>query len=147
MKTNICTIGFSKKNLRKFVELLESNNVEKLVDIRLNNTSQLAGYSKKDDLEYVMELRKIEYVHEPILAPTEDILKDYKNKKISWEDYEKRYKNLLKERKVEEIINGIIGNKVICLLCSEEKPHHCHRRLLAEYIDQHLGDVIIVHLT
>jgi uncharacterized protein (DUF488 family) len=146
MTIDLCTIGFSKKNLRRFVQLLESNKVEKLVDTRLNNTSQLAGYSKKDDLEYVMELKGIEYVHEPILAPTEDILKAYKNKKIAWEEYEKRYIDLLVERKIEEEINKIIGNKTICLLCSEHKPHYCHRRLLAEYINNHHGDIRIAHL-
>jgi uncharacterized protein (DUF488 family) len=147
MTTDLCTIGFSQKNLRKFVELLEHNNVSKLVDTRLNNTSQLSGYSKKDDLEYVMELRNIEYVHEPLLAPTEDILKAYKKKEINWETYEKRYIDLLKERNIKEIIDEIIGNKTICLLCSEHKPHQCHRRLLAEYINIYRKDVNIIHLT
>lgn len=147
MTSNLCTIGFSKKNLRKFIELLESNNVEKLVDTRLNNTSQLSGYSKKDDLEYVMELRNIEYVHEPILAPTDDILKSYKKKEITWETYEKRYIDLLIERNIKDKIGEIVGNKTICLLCSEHKPHHCHRRLLAEYINKYCQEVNIIHLT
>ncbi|QTC41323.1 DUF488 domain-containing protein [Bacillus sp. V3] len=147
MTSNLCTIGFSKKNLRQFVELLESNNVDKLVDTRLNNTSQLSGYSKKDDLEYVMELRNIEYVHEPILAPTDDILKAYKKKEITWETYEKRYIDLLIERNIKDKIDEIIGNKTICLLCSEHKPHHCHRRLLAEFINEYSKDINIIHLT
>jgi uncharacterized protein (DUF488 family) len=143
----IYTIGFTQKNLRRFVTLLEENTVEKLVDTRINNSSQLAGYSKKDDLEYIMELRNIEYVHLPNLAPTQELLKDYKNKKISWEAYEKEYIQLLKQRKIEDSINEIVDGKRICFLCSEHQPHHCHRRLLAEYIKQHHRDTGIIHLT
>ncbi|WP_419883967.1 DUF488 family protein [Peribacillus sp. B-H-3] len=144
--SKVCTIGFSKKNLRQFVNLLKVNDVQRLVDTRLNNTSQLAGYSKKDDLEYVMELHNIDYIHEPSLAPTQDILKDYKKKQISWEKYEKEYIKLLKKRKIEERIDEIFGNKTICLLCSEHEPHHCHRRLLAEYLKEHRRDISIAHL-
>lgn len=147
MTIDLCTIGFSQKNLRKFVNLLESNGVVKLVDTRLNNTSQLSGYSKKEDLEYIMELRNIEYVHEPILAPTDDILKAYKKKEITWDTYEKRYLELLNERNIQEKIDEIVDNKTICLLCSEHKPHNCHRRLLAEYISNYRKDVKIIHLT
>lgn len=147
MTINLYTIGFSKKNLRKFVDLLESNNVEKLVDTRLNNTSQLAGYSKKDDLEYVMELRNIEYVHEMILAPNDAILKAFKNKEINWEVYKKKYTELLNERMIIEQMDSIISGKTICLLCSEHKPDHCHRRVLAEYINENYGDINIIHLT
>lgn len=148
MTIDLCTIGFSSKNLRRFVELLESNNVQKLVDIRLHNTSQLAGYSKKDDLEFVMELRGIEYIHEPLLAPTEELFKAYKNKKITWEEFKEQYIQLLKDRRIEDEIDKIMGNKTVCLLCSEHKPHTCHRSFLAEYINKHHdGDVRIVHLT
>jgi uncharacterized protein (DUF488 family) len=150
MSNTICTIGFSKKNLRRFVSLLQDNKVTKLIDTRLNNTSQLAGYSKKEDLEYILELHKIKYIHDSLLAPTKDILKDYKQKLITWEDYEKRYINLLKNRNIEGKIEEIIGydNDTICLLCSEDKPHHCHRRLLAEFIKQHHNktNIQIVHL-
>ncbi|WP_442599823.1 DUF488 domain-containing protein [Neobacillus sp. D3-1R] len=147
MTTDLCTIGFSSKNLRRFVELLEENNVQKLVDIRLHNTSQLAGYSKKDDLEYVMELRGIEYIHEPLLAPTEEIFKAYKKKEINWEEFKEQYIDLLKERKIEEKIDDLMGSKTVCLLCSEHKPHTCHRSFLAEYINEHLhSDLRVVHL-
>jgi len=147
MSIDVCTIGFSKKNLRQFINLLQEGKVERLVDTRLNNTSQLAGYSKKDDLDYIMQLHNIEYIHEPSLAPTEDILKGYKKKEISWKEYEKGYIELLKKRKIESVIDEIVGNKTICLLCSEHQPHHCHRRLLAEYMREHRRNINIMHLT
>lgn len=94
----IYTIGFSKKNLKEFITRLKNAGVKKVIDVRLNNTSQLAGYAKKEDLEYVLGLVGIDYEHHPELAPTEDLLKSYKSKKITWQEYEKIYKNLLIQR-------------------------------------------------
>lgn len=139
------TIGFSKKTLRDFIQRLQKNRVKKLIDVRLNNTSQLAGYAKKEDLEYVLELVGIKYEHYPQLAPTERILKDFKNKRITWDEYEKLFMELLKMREPhEDFINGQKGN--ICLLCSEDKPNECHRRLIAEYFLEKQGDFLIKHL-
>ena len=129
MKTEICTIGFTNKTLKKFVGLLKKANVNRLVDTRLNNTSQLAGFAKKDDLHYVMDLVGITYTHDLMLAPTEDILKGYKSKQMSWNEYEKSYTELLSARKIEHRINEILADEVTCFLCSEEKPHYCHRRV------------------
>jgi len=142
----ICTIGFSKKSLRDFVGKLRDAGVEKLVDVRLNNTSQLAGYAKKQDLEYVLELVGIQYEHLPELAPTEKLLKDYKGKKVSWDEYEATFNNLLGERNPFELLNLDQGPEVICLLCSEDKPRNCHRRLVAEYIQSNKEGVEIMHL-
>lgn len=108
----IYTIGFSKKSLRHFIELLKVSNVTNLVDIRLNNTSQLAGYAKKDDLEYILELVGIEYKHDPSLAPDEDLLEAYKKKRIAWEQYEDRYFQILAERKIQTKIDEIIGTGI-----------------------------------
>lgn len=140
------TIGFSKKSLKQFVELLQKSKVTRLVDTRLNNTSQLSGYSKKDDLSYVMNLVEIEYVHEVSLAPTADILNAYKKKEMNWEDYEKRYLDLLQKRRIDTQIDEILKEETVCFLCSEQKPHHCHRRLLAEYVGEIKGNVHVVHL-
>ena len=141
----ICTIGFSKKSLREFINRLKKNNIKTVIDIRLNNTSQLAGYAKKDDLLFVLELVGIGYEHHPELAPTEIVLKDYKNKKISWQEYEEQFLELLRKRKPQ--INIIENNDSnICLLCSEDKPVCCHRRLVAEYYQAKLGNVVINHL-
>jgi uncharacterized protein (DUF488 family) len=146
MKTNLCTIGFSKKPLRKFVGLLQQADVTRLIDTRLNNTSQLSGYAKKADLEFIMNLVGIGYVHDQSLAPTDDILKAYKKKEMSWDEYEKRYIDLLSKRKVENRIDEILEDEVTCFLCSEDKPHNCHRRLLAEYLREHKQNIGIVHL-
>jgi uncharacterized protein (DUF488 family) len=99
----VCTIGFSKKNLRELISKLKDAGVEKVMDIRLNNTSQLAGYAKKQDLEYVLDLVGIDYEHYPELAPTEELLKDYKGKKVSWDEYEKAFNAILDQRKPMDI--------------------------------------------
>lgn len=146
MANQICTIGFSKKSLKYFVNLLQKNKVTKLVDTRLNNTSQLSGFAKKDDLHYVMNLIGIQYEHDLTLAPTANILEDYKKKRIDWPEYEKKYLDLLYSRKTELKIDEIIGDSTPCFLCSEDKPHHCHRRLLVEYLKQYNKEIEIVHL-
>lgn len=147
MSEIICTIGFARKSLRTFVKLLKDAKVTKLIDTRLNNTSQLAGFAKKDDLAYILELVGIKYVHDPSLAPTDSILKGYKKKEITWSQYEELYLQLLKERNILKKVTDQMSDEVVCFLCSEDKPKHCHRRLLAEYIQQNcLQDASINHL-
>lgn len=142
----IYTIGFTKKTARQFFEMLRASGAKRVVDIRLHNVSQLAGFAKRDDLAYFLRvICRMEYVHEPRLAPTEEILDAYKKKKGDWKVYEREFVPLLQERKIEEIISKeIIADGV--LLCSEETPEHCHRRLVAEYLRDQWGDVEIVHL-
>ena len=143
----IYTIGFSKKSLREFVKLLKNSQIEKLIDIRLNNTSQLSGYAKKDDLAYIMELINIEYVHDISLAPDNKLLSDYKKNLVDWGDYKTRYLNILEERNIKDSINELTNNKTVCLLCSEHKPNKCHRSLLASFIKNNLNeDLDIIHL-
>lgn len=146
MDYNTFTIGFAKKSLPRFVELLKQAKVTRLVDTRLHNTSQLSGYAKKGDLEYVMELVGISYNHDLSLAPTDDILKAFKKKEISWTEYERRYIDLLEKRRVEKSIDEIFAGEITCFLCSEDKPHHCHRRLLADYLKQYKSDISVYHL-
>ena len=140
------TIGFTKKTARRFFELLTSSGAERVVDVRLNNVSQLAGFAKKDDLAYFLkEICGIDYVHLPQLSPTQEMLDDYKKQKGDWGTYEQRFITLMKERRIE----ATVPKEVLaqgCLLCSEDKPHHCHRRLVAEYLKQHWGDVDVAHL-
>ena len=144
----LSTIGFTKKSARRFFDLLSQSGTRRIVDVRLNNGSQLAGFAKKDDLAYFLgELCGMEYVHLPALAPTKEMLDDYKKKKRrgDWKTYEDRFIALMRERRIEETIpQEIIADG--CLLCSEDKPHHCHRRLVAEYLRQHWGNVEIAHL-
>ena len=142
----LSTIGFTKKSARRFFDLLRQSGTKRIVDVRLNNESQLAGFAKKDDLEYFLgALCGMEYVHLPTLAPTKEMLDDYKKRRGDWKTYEDRFIALMHERRIEETIpQEIIADG--CLLCSEDKPHHCHRRLVAEYLKQHWGNVEIGHL-
>lgn len=140
------TIGFTKKSAETFFETLRKSGAKRVVDVRLNNVSQLAGFTKKQDLVYFLkEICGMEYVHLPDLAPTQDMLDDYKKRRGTWEAYEQRFLDLMRQRRIEEMVSKeIVADG--CLLCSEEKPHHCHRRLVAEYLKQHWGDVEIKHL-
>jgi uncharacterized protein (DUF488 family) len=141
------TLGFTKKSAETFFTLLKDHRVQRLVDVRLNNVSQLAGFTKKDDLRYFTQaICGIDYVHVPELAPTADILDRYrKQKKTNWQLFESQFLELIRRRRIEktlprELLDG--G----CLLCGEETPDHCHRRLIAEYLRKHWGDVEIEHI-
>ena len=141
------TIGFTKKTARQFFDLLKASGAKRLVDIRLNNVSQLAGFAKKDDLAYfVRELCGMEYIHIPELAPTQEILDEFKKRKGDWGVYERQFIALMKQRNVETLFDSeVIADG--CLLCSEDVPTHCHRRLVAEYFQQAWKNVDIIHLT
>lgn len=142
----ILTIGFTKKTAEHFFKTLKDAGVRQVFDVRLNNVSQLAGFAKKDDLRYFLKrICRIKYLHEPMLAPTKEMLDEYKKKGGSWDDYERKFVNLMSERCIEKKLNRR-KLKDVCLLCSEKKPHHCHRRLVAEYLREHWGEVEIEHL-
>lgn len=142
----VFTIGFTQKTAEQFFSNLKEAGVRRVVDVRLNNTSQLAGFSKRDDLIFFLqELAGIEYVHLPDLAPTKDILDVYKKHKGSWEVYEQEFLALMEKRRIDESIARDIIDQG-CLLCSEHKPHHCHRRLVTDYLARKWGDVETTHL-
>jgi uncharacterized protein (DUF488 family) len=140
------TIGFTKKTAQRFFQLLRASGAKRVVDVRLNNVSQLAGFAKKDDLAFFLkEICAMEYVHVPTLAPTQEMLDEYKKQRGDWKTYEDRFLALMRQRRIEETLpRDVVADG--CLLCSEDKPHYCHRRLVAEYLKQHWGDVDIVHL-
>lgn len=140
------TIGSTKKSAREFFETLKENGVKTLFDIRLNNMSQLAGFTKKNDLEYFLkEICNIKYIYLDILAPTKDIMDDYKNKKIDREEFKRRYIELIESRKVLEKINkNLLDNA--CLLCSGAKAEDCHRSLASEYIAENYEGINVIHL-
>ena len=145
-KIQLFTIGFTKKNAKTFFTKLKKANVKRILDIRLNNVSQLAGFAKRDDLEYFLrELCDCEYVHVPLLAPTKEILDGYKNKKLSWSEYEKRFNDLIITRKAHTLVTSSELQNA-CLLCSEPTPDRCHRRLVAEYLRHHFDNIEINHL-
>lgn len=143
---NIYTIGFTKKSAEKFFGLLRDAGVTNLVDVRLNNVSQLAGFAKRDDLRYFLrQIIGVEYSHRVELAPTQEMLDLYKKHKAPWSAYERQFLNLIESRRVEETVpQPLLSNAV--LLCSEDEPHHCHRRLVAEYLSRHWSNVAIHHL-
>ena len=139
------TIGFTKTSAEGFFSRLLEAKVKKLVDVRLNNVSQLAGFAKKNDLRYFAKtICGIGYEHRPELAPTQDILDDYKKSKGAWSVYEEKFLSLMSQRRIESLERTQLDGG--CLLCSEDKPHHCHRRLVAEYLRAKWGDVEIIHL-
>jgi len=142
----VMTIGFTKKSAEGFFETLRNSGARRVVDVRLNNVSQLAGFAKKQDLAYFLEkISGMGYVHLPVLAPTQEMLDAYRKTRGGWEAYEQRFMVLMKERRIEERISReVLADG--CLLCSEDKPQHCHRRLVADYLKQHWGDVDIRHL-
>jgi len=143
---NLYTIGFTKKSAEHFFTGLTSAGVKRLIDVRLNNTSQLAGFSKRDDLRYFLKsIGAIDYLHLPELAPTQDLLDAYKKNKGDWSIYESEFRHLLDERAIESSLQRDAFENA-CLLCSEEKPLHCHRRLVAEYLQEKWGGIDIVHL-
>jgi uncharacterized protein (DUF488 family) len=142
----IFTIGFTKKSAREFFEKLRRPGLARLVDVRLNNVSQLAGFSKRDDLQFFCEaILSIGYLHAPELAPTQPMLDDYKKNHGDWLVYEEKFNRLMTERKVE----ATVAQDVIdggCLLCSEPTPENCHRRLVAEYLQSKWGGIEIEHI-
>ena len=142
----LSTIGFTKKSAENFFETLRKSGAKRVVDVRLNNVSQLAGFAKKQDLAYFLQkICGMEYVHLPLLAPTQEMLDEYKKQRGSWDAYEQRFLDLMKERQIEENISReVLADG--CLLCSEDQPHHCHRRLVAEYLRQYWRDVEIHHI-
>ena len=139
------TIGFTKTTAQSFFERLKKTNIKTIIDVRLNNISQLAGFAKRDDLEYfAKEICSIDYKHFIELAPTKEMLDSYKKQKGSWKIYENSFYHLMKERKIEQINRDILDNS--CLLCSEHSPHFCHRRLVVEYLKNHWLDLEVIHL-
>ena len=143
----IYTIGFTGKTAAEFFGALRQAGIARLIDVRLNNASQLAGFTKRADLAFFLrELCNADYIHQPLLAPSKELLTAFRKKQISWEEYEPRFRALLAERKAEDAIDRGIFSVPAVLLCSEPTPEHCHRRLVAEYLREKWGDVDIVHL-
>lgn len=142
----IFTIGFTGHTAEEFFGKLQMANVKTLVDVRLNNVSQLAGFAKRRDLEYFLrEIAGIGYVHEKSLAPTKAILDSYKKKQIAWADYEAKFNSLLEERHPDQLLKPHELDHA-CLLCSEHEPDYCHRRLVTNYLKSRWSNVEIVHL-
>lgn len=143
----IYTIGFTQSSAERFFGRLKQAGVRRLFDVRLNNRSQLAGFAKQDDLAWLLlQLCGIEYRHEPLLAPTQEMLDAYKKNGGQWTTYETSFLALMEERRIESHYTRDDFAKPVALLCSEATPENCHRRLVVEYLNSHWGDVQGVHL-
>ena len=145
-RTTIYTIGFSKKDAETFFGKIEEAGVRCVIDVRLRNTSHLAGFTKRDDLRFFLSrVANIDYVHVPELAPTEALLDDYLKRLIEWPTYEHRFNEIIAARRIETLVmRERLANA--CLLCSEPESDECHRRLVAEYLRLKWGGVRIVHI-
>jgi len=142
----IFTIGFGQKTARDFFGILQASAASKVIDVRLNNVSQLAGFTKKDDLAFFLDaIVGMGYEHRTELAPTKEMLDAYRAGKVAWPDHEERIRHLLAERAVENVLTPEDMDRA-CLLCSEPEPDHCHRRIVAEYFRDRWRDVTIRHL-
>jgi uncharacterized protein (DUF488 family) len=143
----IYTIGYTKRPAEEFFERLKLHGLRRVVDVRLNNTSQLAGFSKRDDLRYFLrEICDADYLHEPRLAPTPELLRSYQDKQIGAEEYAEQFRRLLAERQPEHWLDRALFEQPTVLLCAEPEPDHCHRRLVAEHLREAWGEVRIIHL-
>jgi uncharacterized protein (DUF488 family) len=143
----VYSIGFTQKTAEQFFRLLKGAGIRRLLDVRLNNVSQLAGFAKRQDLPFFLkEICRAEYVHEPLLAPTQEMLDAYKKEKGSWPEYESKFLALLAERRIEEAIDRSLFSVPTVLLCSEPTPEQCHRRLVLEYLSEKWQDLQAIHL-
>lgn len=140
----IFTIGFTKKSAEGFFNLIKKSGVKRVIDVRLNNTSQLSGFAKQDDLRYFLkELCNVNYIHLLELAPTEQVLTPYRHKEHDWQQFKDEFLKLMEERQIEKHLDKKLLDHS-CLLCGEEKPEHCHREFIVEYLQSHWQDKIEV---
>jgi uncharacterized protein (DUF488 family) len=146
-ETRIYTIGFTKKGAKEFFGLLERAGVERLIDVRRRNRSQLSGFAKRDDLRFFLdELLDVDYEHRVDLAPSSELLDDWRDDRIDWETFEERFLDALSRREVDEALERSSFDTPTALLCSEHEPDRCHRRLVVEYLDDRWDSVSAIHL-
>lgn len=143
----IYTIGFTQKNAEKFFGLLKENKINVILDVRLNNTSQLSGFSKYPDIKFFLkQILDVDYINDIKFAPEDWVLKEYKANKMIWEDYIKNFNVIMESRNIMEIISNeytFVLEKNTCLLCSENNPENCHRSLIAKMFNKIYGLEIV----
>jgi uncharacterized protein (DUF488 family) len=143
----IYSIGFTQTSAEQFFSRIKSADIRLLLDVRLNNVSQLAGFAKRGDLAFFLrQICGADYRHEPLLAPTQEMLDAYRSKAASWQEYEMRFLALMAERQIERYLDRSQFERPTVLLCSEATPERCHRRLVLDYLREKWGDVTTVHL-
>jgi uncharacterized protein (DUF488 family) len=140
------TIGFTQKNAEEFFSTLKKARVRRIVDVRLHNSGQLAGFTKRDDLAFFLRsINNADYIHLPLLAPAAEMLRAYREGHSSWDAYEKAFGALIRSRRIDEVLREKIFDRD-CLLCSEPTPEQCHRRIVAEHLQRHWKDLAVEHL-
>jgi len=145
-KNKVFTIGYAGKDAHQFFSILKQAGIRKVIDVRLYNTSQLAGFTKKQDMEYFLQaIVGSEYIHMPIMAPTKQLLNDYKKGLIGWPQHETQFKSIIAQRQIDKHIIPQ-DMDMICFLCSEATADNCHRRLVAEYLAGLWPNISIIHL-
>ena len=143
----IYSIGFTQKTAERFFGLIQAHGIRRLLDVRRNNVSQLAGFAKRDDLAFFLRaICGAEYVHQPLLAPTQEMLDSYKKEKRGWPEYERRFLDLMAERRIEETLDRSLFSGPTVLLCSEATSEQCHRRLVLDYLNEKWGGIAATHL-
>ena len=143
----IYSIGFTQRTAEEFFGALNTAGVKRLLDVRLNNTSQLAAFAKRDDLRFFLrEICDADYEHEPLLAPTQEMLDVYKKRKGAWAEYEQEFLGLMQERRIEDKISRAAFERPTALLCSERTAERCHRRLVMEYLAEKWDGIKLRHL-
>jgi uncharacterized protein (DUF488 family) len=145
-KIRLFTIGFTRRTAEEFFTRLEEAGVRRVIDVRLSNSSQLAGFAKHKDLRYFLKsICSIDYIHQPELAPTKEILDAFRKPKGDWITYERDFRQLITRRAIDRLMASKLRDGD-CLLCSEPTPEKCHRRLVAEHLKEALGGIEICHL-
>jgi uncharacterized protein (DUF488 family) len=149
MRKTLYTIGFTKKSAEEFFTLLRENDVRMLLDIRLNNTNQLAGFTKQQDLAYfTRELLGIPYVHDPRFAPQAETISTYRKGKGAFGPFREEFMKTMEERRIREVIRADYSDRLdrCCLLCSEKDADSCHRKIVAELMQEVYPDLEVIHL-
>ena len=141
------TIGFTKSSAKGFFGRQSQAGVERVIDVRLQNTSQLTGFAKRDDLAFFLKsIAGIGYAEEPMLAPSPDVFADSRKGQLDWDGYSDRFRTLMTARRIDERLSPAELDRS-CLLCSEAEPHFCHRRLVAEHLaERWKAPVRVAHL-
>ena len=143
----VYTIGFTKHSAEAFFQAIKDAGIQRLLDVRLRNRSQLAGFAKQEDLKYFLSvICGAQYAHEPLLSPTPELLDARRQRSITWEEYEKRFLELMAVRKIETALSPSFFDVATVLLCSEHSPKQCHRRLVLDYLQTAWGGLRIAHL-
>jgi uncharacterized protein (DUF488 family) len=138
----IATIGFTRTSAQHFFERLMAARVQRVVDVRLHNESQLAGFAKQADLAYFLEtICGIAYEHDLRLAPTEELLHRYRSDK-DWDRYRAGFARLMRHRDIAGTLDRAAFERKTALLCSEATPDHCHRRIVAGVLARRWGATV-----